>query len=197
MPYRGSVIPSASELGDGWNALVGTLKGKKEQPNMGTAWDAMKGTIKSKVSEIHPIDSFESSLEWLYKNAQPAIEDYSQLKEGYPNATKFANALGQNISQHIPSTQDFQSPQAMSQWSQAAALNAPMALGAGAGAGALAERGSMGRGSYSMPQGQPNMGMGANGMGPTYGADFKDVYGGNFKTPDEVRNRLAMLLQRK
>lgn len=48
------------------------------------------------------------------------------LSKGYPRARGFADALVSNISKNVPSQADFQSPQAMSQWSQAAALNAPM-----------------------------------------------------------------------
>lgn len=50
------------------------------------------------------------------------------LSKGYPRARGFADALVSNISKNVPSQADFQSPQAMSQWSQAAALNAPMGL---------------------------------------------------------------------
>ena len=56
---------------------------------------------------------------------QKALSDYSQLLEGYPNAKRFAQALRGNIEQNVPSQADFESPEAMSQWSQSAALNAP------------------------------------------------------------------------
>ena len=59
---------------------------------------------------------------------QKALSDYSQLLEGYPNAKRFAQALRGNIEQNVPSQADFESPEAMSQWSQSAALNAPMGL---------------------------------------------------------------------
>lgn len=54
--------------------------------------------------------------------------DYGQLKEAYPNAIKFGSALKKGISQLIPSNEDFKSPEAMRDWSTAAALNAPMGL---------------------------------------------------------------------
>lgn len=59
---------------------------------------------------------------------QKALSDYSQLLEGYPNAKRFAQALRGNIEQNVPSQADFENPEAMSQWSQSAALNAPMGL---------------------------------------------------------------------
>ena len=59
---------------------------------------------------------------------QKALSDYSQLLEGYPNAKRFAQALRGNIEQNVPSQADFESPEAMSQWSQSAALKAPMGL---------------------------------------------------------------------
>ena len=56
------------------------------------------------------------------------LEDYEQLLGGYPNATKFANALQSNIESHIPTTEDLQSPERMGEWSLAAALNQPTGL---------------------------------------------------------------------
>lgn len=55
-------------------------------------------------------------------------QDYGQLKDAYPNAKKFGSALKQNVSKLVPTTEDFQSPQKMSEWSMAAAMNAPMGL---------------------------------------------------------------------
>lgn len=57
-----------------------------------------------------------------------AKEDYSQLADAYPNAAKFVNALRGNIEQNVPTQADFKNPQAMADWSQSAALNAPMGL---------------------------------------------------------------------
>lgn len=57
-----------------------------------------------------------------------AISDYKQLLSGYPNATKFVNALQSNIESHIPTTEDLQSPERMGEWSLAAALNQPTGL---------------------------------------------------------------------
>ncbi|MFA5127297.1 MAG: hypothetical protein WC465_04880 [Patescibacteria group bacterium] len=68
----------------------------------------------------------------LGQGISSAIDDYGQLSEAYPNFNKFAGSLRDNIDKHIPTQQDFESPEAMSEWSQSAALNAPMALGAGA-----------------------------------------------------------------
>ena len=59
---------------------------------------------------------------------QSAKDDYSQLGDAYPNAQKFAQALKSNVEQHIPSNQDFQSPEKMNNFALAAALNAPMGL---------------------------------------------------------------------
>jgi len=59
---------------------------------------------------------------------QYGLEDYEQLLGGYPNATKFVNALQSNIESHIPTTEDLQSPERMGKWSLAAALNQPTGL---------------------------------------------------------------------
>ena len=59
---------------------------------------------------------------------QYGLEDYKQLLGGYPNAIKFINALQSNIESHIPTTEDFQSPERMGEWSLAAALNQPAGL---------------------------------------------------------------------
>jgi len=59
---------------------------------------------------------------------QYGLEDYEQLLGGYPNATKFVNALQSNIESHIPTTEDLQSPERMGEWSLAAALNQPTGL---------------------------------------------------------------------
>jgi GNAT superfamily N-acetyltransferase len=55
-----------------------------------------------------------------------AMSDYSRLPSNYPNAQKFMGALSSNISKNVPTTADLRSPSAMLDWSQAAALNAPM-----------------------------------------------------------------------
>ena len=88
----------------------------------GDTWENSKNSL---------IDLIKQSR--LGQNISGAMDDYSQLKDAYPNVNNFVNALGNNISQHIPSNEDFQSPEAMSRWSQEAALNAPMGLGVGAG----------------------------------------------------------------
>lgn len=67
-------------------------------------------------------------LDWLSKQKDSAMNDYSGLMNNYPNAQNFGNGLINNISQHIPSNEDFQSPQKMGEWSMAAAMNAPMGL---------------------------------------------------------------------
>ncbi|MGZ5029070.1 MAG: hypothetical protein ACXWAT_00605 [Methylobacter sp.] len=64
----------------------------------------------------------------LKDEVQAAATDYSRLPGNYPNAQAFLASLANNISQHVPSNEDFRNPQAMSQWSQAAAMNAPMGL---------------------------------------------------------------------
>jgi hypothetical protein len=68
-------------------------------------------------------------LDWLSKQKDAALNDYSGLMDNYPNAQKFGSGLINNISQHIPSNEDFKSPEAMRDWGTAAALNAPMGLG--------------------------------------------------------------------
>ncbi len=67
-------------------------------------------------------------LDWLSKQKDSAMNDYAGLMNNYPNAQKFGNGLINNISQHIPSNEDFQSPDKMGEWSMAAAMNAPMGL---------------------------------------------------------------------
>lgn len=70
-----------------------------------------------------------SRLADILKNkASSAVEDYSQLANAYPNLKNFAGSLVGNIERNVPTQADFESPQAMSQWSQSAALNAPMGL---------------------------------------------------------------------
>lgn len=56
------------------------------------------------------------------------VDDYKQLKDAYPNANRFGSTLKDALSKQVPTTQDFQSPKKLSEWSQAAALNAPMGL---------------------------------------------------------------------
>jgi len=65
-------------------------------------------------------------FERFKKSANDAISDYSQLKDAYPNVKNFGSAVKKSISAHIPSNEDFQSPERMSEWAQSAALNAPM-----------------------------------------------------------------------
>ena len=67
-------------------------------------------------------------LDWLSKQKDSAMNDYAGLMNNYPNAQKFGNGLINNISQHVPSNEDFQSPEKMGEWSMAAAMNAPMGL---------------------------------------------------------------------
>ena len=64
----------------------------------------------------------------LKNKLAPYFSDYGQLIEkGSPLNNDFQN-LKQRVSRHIPSNEDFRSPEAMRDWSQAAALNAPMGL---------------------------------------------------------------------
>lgn len=43
-------------------------------------------------------------------------DDYSQLLDGYPNAKKFMDALGDNISRHVPTREEFKDPKAMQEY---------------------------------------------------------------------------------
>ena len=65
-------------------------------------------------------------IDYIKDQYKSAKADYGQLGEAYPNAGNFFKALLSNISQNVPSNQDLVNPQAMAQWSLAAALNAPM-----------------------------------------------------------------------
>ncbi|MGZ5053315.1 MAG: hypothetical protein ACXWAT_00070 [Methylobacter sp.] len=67
-------------------------------------------------------------LDYLSAQKDSAMNDYAGLMDNYPNAKKFAKGLVANIAQHIPSNDDLKSPEAMRQWSMAAAMNAPMGL---------------------------------------------------------------------
>lgn len=79
------------------------------------ALDALTGTLEIKKNE-------------LMARLKPYISDYGQIVEkGSPINNQYQQ-LKRNISQHIPRNEDFRSPQAMSEWSQKAALNAPMGL---------------------------------------------------------------------
>ncbi len=73
-------------------------------------------------------DAYKALLATLGNKIGPYVSDYSQLIEkGSPLNNQYQQ-LKSNISQHIPSNADFRSPQRMSEWAQAAALNAPMGL---------------------------------------------------------------------
>jgi hypothetical protein len=67
-------------------------------------------------------------LEWLSNQKDSAANDYADLMSNYPNAQKFGKGLIKAISEHVPSNEDFKSPEAMRNWGTAAALNAPMGL---------------------------------------------------------------------
>jgi len=70
-----------------------------------------------------------SRLADLLKNkASSALEDYSQLADAYPNLKNFAGALVGNVERNVPTQAELQNPEAMAQWSQSVALNAPMGL---------------------------------------------------------------------
>jgi hypothetical protein len=45
-------------------------------------------------------------------------DDYSQLLNGYPNATKFMDSLGQNIMQHVPQTHEIKDPHVMYEYAK-------------------------------------------------------------------------------
>jgi len=69
-----------------------------------------------------------ASLADVKKKLKAHFSDLGQLVErGSPLNNDYQN-LKQRVSRHIPRTEDFRSPQSMSEWSQAAALNAPMGL---------------------------------------------------------------------
>lgn len=55
-----------------------------------------------------------------------AKDDYGQLFEKGRPISNDVNLLLKKLSRTVPSNADFRNPQAMSQWAQAAALNAPM-----------------------------------------------------------------------
>ena len=52
-------------------------------------------------------------LDWLSQQKDSAMSDYAGLMDNYPNAQKFGSGLINNISQHIPTQADYQSPQSM------------------------------------------------------------------------------------
>jgi len=73
-------------------------------------------------------DAYQALWATLQNKLGPYFSDYGQLIEkGSPLNNQYQQ-LKSNISQHIPSNEDFRSPQRMSEWAQAAALNAPMGL---------------------------------------------------------------------
>jgi hypothetical protein len=47
------------------------------------------------------------------KKESSAMDDYEQLLEGYPNASKFLSTLRDNVMEHIPETGDYLSPEKM------------------------------------------------------------------------------------
>lgn len=57
-----------------------------------------------------------------------AKNDYAQLFEKDRPISNDVNLLLKKLSRNVPSNADFRNPQAMSQWAQAAALNAPMGM---------------------------------------------------------------------
>jgi len=52
-----------------------------------------------------------SLADWI----KSQTSDYGQLKEAYPNAIKFGSALKKGISDIIPTTQELQNPQMLSE----------------------------------------------------------------------------------
>ena len=136
-----------------------------------------------------------------------ALEDYKQLLDAYPNANKFISSLIGNVQKNVPTQADFQSPEAMSQWSQSAALNAPMGL---MFAGKMAANAPIEKfnqaadlaqkyGIESMPVGS-NKWMNTNEdiwkqTGIHYGYDMKPRFeisdlGAKFSTPDDYATML-------
>jgi len=86
---------------------------------------AERPIIPSKKSLADAYMALKATLE---NKLSPYFEDYGQLIEpGSPLNNDYQN-LKQRVSRHIPSNEDFRNPKSMSEWSQAAALNAPMGL---------------------------------------------------------------------
>lgn len=52
-------------------------------------------------------------LEWLSNQKDSAANDYADLMSNYPNAQKFGKGLINSISEHVPTQQDYQSPEKM------------------------------------------------------------------------------------
>jgi hypothetical protein len=52
-------------------------------------------------------------LEWLSSQKDSATNDYADLMSNYPNAQKFGSGLIKSISEHIPTQEDYQSPEKM------------------------------------------------------------------------------------
>jgi hypothetical protein len=52
-------------------------------------------------------------LEWLSSQKDFATNDYADLMSNYPNAQKFGKGLIKAISEHVPTQQDYQSPEKM------------------------------------------------------------------------------------
>jgi hypothetical protein len=52
-------------------------------------------------------------LEWLSSQKDSAANDYADLMSNYPNAQKFGSGLIKSISEHIPTQEDYQSPEKM------------------------------------------------------------------------------------
>ena len=183
MPYRGSVIPSAKELGDGYNSLVDTLGRKKKEIAGKANFGPNDSTIGSAV--LHPMEGFEKALEWLQQQVN--------IASGMPTGDQDEGSMYQmgNVN-----------PEARAQ----AALNLagtaqmgsmPMSpQSAGGTLGTLVSRGSAGRGNYPMPEGT-GMSSGNFINGPTYDADFKTIYGGKSENIDEVSNALTNQLLKK
>jgi len=86
---------------------------------------AERPIIPSKKSLADAYMALKATLE---NKLSPYFEDYGQLIEpGSPLNNDYQN-LKQRVSRHVPSNEDFRNPKSMSEWSQAAALNAPMGL---------------------------------------------------------------------
>lgn len=56
-------------------------------------------------------------------------DDYSQLLDGYPNATAFFRNLGHNVMDHVPKTEEFKDPEIMFKYGQKLVDNQVNAVG--------------------------------------------------------------------
>ncbi len=180
------------------NAMVDTIKSKS--PITEDAVDAFTGTLKVKAkpvmdklneqdfgsgdsmiasSVMHPMRAMGKGIDWLREQLSTAAgmptgeqDEGSMYQMGNVNPEARAMA-GLNLA------------------GLAQMGSMPMAPpSAGGTLGTIVSRGNAGRGNYTMPEGT---GMSSGNLinGPTYGADFKNIYGGQFKNIDEVRNTLT------